>query len=239
MLELPRAPQLPRLGTTCSTAASACYPAPLYGFARSISQNARGLAMRRADSPATARRSSSPVTRTSAPPASAVAIQRSELSLTPRVRGCFGLGTTGIPSKTASAARIRSAGTLSFLDRTRRNSVRTTSPRISSCSERTVRRTSEQSPRVAKAATRTFVSRKIFNRSLGTHPRRSGNLAPPRTGESAFGLRRAGGRRAAGAAHLGRSRCGICRIASRDGRAADRARDQVGWSKLMSSCITM
>jgi hypothetical protein len=47
-----------------------------------------------------------------------------------------------------------------------------TSPRTRSCSVRTTRSTSAHSPRVAKAATNTLVSRQTLTTRPETHPRR-------------------------------------------------------------------
>ena len=77
-------------------------------------------------------------------------------------RDGFGLGCTVWFSRKARISSLRSGGNFNFRWRTLSTSFMTTSPMTSSCSARTRRITSAQSPRVANPLTNTLVSRKTF-----------------------------------------------------------------------------
>jgi len=188
---------------------------------RSSVQKPRGSTMRNGASLPRIRRSWSPVTRRSAFPSMALAkTQRSSGSLTMTLDGAEGLGTTSYSRRNCSIASIVAAGSLSFTRSTLRSSRRTTSPTRSTCSARTWRRTSAHRPRVAKALTRTFVSRNTLKKCLGRYPRPSGTLWPLRTAELDVVTARIGTGLTADAGLHGQSRCACDQSAQRGGPGA-------------------
>ena len=187
-----------------------------YSFLRTRSQNPRGSTiLMGASAAAISRRSRSPVTNTSARLSTAEATtHRSSESRWGTAARTAGLGATSYSLRNSSISLTVPGGRPIRVLSTRPSSRSTTSPVTRVCSASTTRSTSAQIPRVAKALTKTLVSKKTLKRRRGRHPRPSGIPAPPRTAVLYVGAARissgstaAGGHRAQAHFASGRSAC--------------------------------
>ena len=155
---------------------------------RSDSQNPRGVRTRVSVPPLASRRSLSPVTSTSAAPSRAAAtIHRSSGSLRGHGAGLAGASTSPCSRTNVTTSRALRAGVLSLPVSVRSSSSRMVSLTRSECSASTSRSTSWQRPRVANAATSTFVSSRTLTRLLRRRPRRSASHVPRQTAPDAVG----------------------------------------------------
>src|SRR5205809_948137 len=153
-----------------------------------------------------------------------------------RVRA--GVGATSCSRRNSSISLMAPGGRpIRFLS-TRPSSLSTTSLVTRLCSASTTRSTSAHTPRVARALTKTFVSRKTLKRRRGRHPHPSGTRAPQRTVVPYVGaVQTSAGLAAAGGRHE-RVRYGSYRSACRADQEAFPARGPAGWSRQIS-CRTM
>ncbi len=203
------------------------------------SQKPRGSTILRGAFVATSRRSRSPVTSTSAAPDSADAnTQRSSSSRIAPPDGACGFGTTSNSRKNATMSSTLDFGSLIRFASTRASSRSTTSPVTNVCSERTRRSTSAESPRVANALTRTFVSRNTLTRRPERRLHPSGGHVPLRkawfvaeVAQNASSSTGGGARRVPARSATYQSACRADRAASRDRSPAE--------SSLRFSCATM
>src|SRR5437773_88143 len=211
-----------------------CYP-----FLRTRSQNPRGSMILMGAAAAISRRSRSPVTSTSA----RLSLAEARTHCSPGSRfgsaaGAAGFGATSCSRRNSSISLMAPGGRpIRFLS-TRPSSLSTTSLVTRLCSASTTRSTSAHTPRVARALTKTFVSRKTLKRRRGRHPHPSGTRAPQRTVVPYVGaVQTSAGLAAAGGRHE-RVRYGSYRSACRADQEAFPARGPAGWSRQIS-CRTM
>ena len=163
---------------------------------------------------------------------------RSSSSRIGRVEGAAGLAATSCSRKKASISSTVRPGNWMRARKTRVASRSTTSLVTSVCSASTTLRTSAQIPRVAKALTRTLVSRNTLTIRLGPCQRPSDIRGLPQRAGS-FGA--AAGTSAGstdGAGHHERDRSESGRSAGRAGRGACQGPGLVVSSSLFS-CLTM
>lgn len=156
-------------------------------------QNPRGSSIRTGRRLLTSRRSRSPVTSTSALASNAEAsIHLSSASRRDTLAGAFGFGTISYSRRNCSRESTTEVGSFNFWRSTRRSARSTTSPIMRWCSVSTCRNTSADSPRVAKALTKTFVSRKTLTTISEPHPHRSGTHEPRQTAVPAVAVAQTG-----------------------------------------------
>src|SRR5205807_9115676 len=102
----------------------------------------------------------------------------------------------------------------------------------------TTRSTSAQTPRVAKALTETFVSRKTLKRHRARHPRPSGIPAPQRTARLYVGAVRISAGSTVAGGHRARAHFWSVRSVCRAGQGAFPDRGPGEWSQQIA-CRTM
>ncbi len=170
---------------------------------------------------ATSSRSRSPVTSTSARLSIAEASTHwssgSRRGIAARTRG---RGATSCSRRKSTISLTVRGGRPIRLCSTRPSSRSTTSLVTRVCSPRTTRSTSAHSPRVAKALTKTFVSRKTLKRRRARRPRPLGTRAPRQTAALDAGGVRISAGSAAAAAHHAQVHFGSDRSACKAGRVA-------------------
>jgi hypothetical protein len=210
-----------------------------YPFLRTNSQNPRGSTILMPADVATSSRSRSPVTSTSARLSIAEANTHwssgSRRGIAARLAG---RGATSCSRRKSTISLTVRGGRPIRLLSTRPSSRTTTSLVTRVCSPRTTRSTSAHSPRVAKALTKTFVSRKTLKRRRARHPRPSGTRAPRQTAALyAGGVRISAGSTDA-EAHHAQAHFGSGQSACKAGRVACPTPRPAGWSPQIS-CHTV